>query len=74
MTRQAKTKQTETAALAKRRAAEQLPAGTLPPAGPVTTRRVSAAEARDWRPNAKPLTLTQIASRLAGGGARSKIG
>jgi hypothetical protein len=39
--------------------------GTLPPAGPVTMRRVSADEARHWRPSAKPLTLTEIASRGA---------
>jgi hypothetical protein len=42
------------------RAAQARATGVPPPAGPVTTRRVSAEEAHDWRPNAKPLTLTEI--------------
>ena len=64
MSKQTETKPLEMHALAKPALAPRA-VGALPPAGPVTTRRVSADEARDWRPAAKPLTLTQIARRLA---------
>ncbi len=74
MTKRTKTERAEMAAAAKRRAMEPRAVGALPPAGPVTTRRVSADEARNWSPNAKPLTLTQIARRRArDGGGSSKI-
>jgi hypothetical protein len=65
VTKQIKTKPTEMPAPTKRGAVELRAVGALPPAGPVTIRRVSADEARNWRPAAKPLTLTQISRRLA---------
>ncbi len=56
----------------KERAVRERAAGALPPAGPVTTRRIPAEEAHDWRPNAKPLTLTEITGRSAREGVSPK--